>query len=85
MGLQEAVWARNQNYMAVVKSLTFSKMPWYDMHAFPDEENHMQKAAQRLIVDNASESASDNEGELASDAGCQAELIQVAFFVPLRH
>lgn len=66
--------------MAIVKGLTFSKLPWYDMHVFPDEENHMHKAAHRLVLENASDSASDNDGEAGSDAGSEADLSQVFHF-----
>lgn len=75
--MQEAVWARNQNYMAIVKGLCFSKVPWYDLHVYRDEENQLHRAA-HMIVDYVSDSASETEVAVHDVMG-EPELIQVGW------
>ena len=57
---QHAVEARNANYATIVKNLTFSKRPWYDLQVWPDEsEERMHRKTDRLVDGEASDSDSD--------------------------
>lgn len=62
--LQGGTEARYQNYVSIFKNLTFSKLPWYDLQVCSDEdEQHAgaNRQAQRLAMDNGSDSASELE------------------------
>jgi hypothetical protein len=73
--VQGAVDARQQNYVSITKNLTFSTLPWYDMHIFSDQDDHMHRLANRIPMENDSDSASENERETFTDID-QTDLIQ---------
>ena len=59
--IQGGTEARYQNYTSISKNLRFSTVPWYDLQAYSDDEEHMCRQAQRLPADNTSDSGSDSE------------------------
>ena len=81
-GTQGAVEARNNNYVTIVKNLTFSKLPWYDLQVSADEEEHVHKHASRLLQDEAGPADSNSDNETPSEAA-DADMVQVSGTPPL--
>ena len=70
---QDAVWTRNQNYLAISRGLTFSKLPWVDTQVYLYEDQHVHKSLNHI-------SEQTVEGSQDGDAGSdvwESDMIQV--------
>lgn len=78
LGAQGAVEARYNNYVTIVKNLTFSKLPWYDLQVSADEDAEQpHKQASRLLLEEAGPGDSNSDNETPSEAA-DADMLQVS-------
>ena len=69
--------ARYNNYVTILKNLTFSKLPWYDLQVSADEEEQVHKQASRLLQEEAGPADSNSDNETPSEAA-DADMLQVS-------